>query len=281
MTHAERVTRAAGSNFYYAFRLLGREKREAIYALYGFCRVVDDCVDEPDGEGVAGLDRWVGEIARCYEGRPTTQLGQDLAQALTRFPIPREALIEIVEGCRMDLSHTRYATYAELEVYCRRVASAVGLASIEVFGYTRAETREFAVQLGLAMQLTNILRDIAPDAARGRLYLPLEDLARFGVTAEEVQRPSATGAARRPEVSRLLAFEAERAQAHFEAARRALPAADRRAMTSALVMAEIYRALLAELGRRGYPVGGSRVSLSGARKAGIALRVLISAALGA
>jgi 15-cis-phytoene synthase len=279
MTQAERVTRGAATSFYYALRLLGREKREAMYALYAFCRLVDDCVDEPDGEGEAGLTRWLVELDRCYAGRPSTPLGEDLARACARFPIPRAALGEVIEGCRMDLVPARYATYADLEVYCRRVASAVGVASIEVFGHTQPETREFAVQLGLAMQMTNILRDIADDATRGRLYLPLEDLARFGVSEEEMRHASARGA-RRSEVDRLLAFEGARAQAHFEGARRALPPADRRAMWCARFMGEIYRALLGELAQRGYPVGGARVSLSGARKAGIALRVLSSTALG-
>jgi phytoene synthase len=279
MTDAERVTRDAGTNFYYALRLLGRAKREAMYALYAFCRAVDDCVDEPDGGGEAGLADWVEELDLCYAGQPRTPLGQDLARALERFPIPRTALDEIVAGCRMDLSQARYATYEELEVYCRRVASAVGLASIEIFGYTQAGTREFAVRLGLAMQLTNILRDIGPDALRGRLYLPLEDLARFGVSEEDLRRPSMRGG-RRPEVDQLLAFESERAQAEFERAREALPISDRRAMWCARVMGAIYRELLEELMARGCPVGGARVSLSRSRKAAVALGVLVTTVLG-
>jgi len=279
MTHAEQVTRDAATNFYYAFRLLGREKREAMYALYAFCRAVDDCVDEPDGGGEAGLTGWVLELDRCYSGRPSTPLGQDLTRALARFPIPRAVLDEIVAGCRMDLSHTRYATYADLQVYCRRVASAVGLASIEIFGYKQPGTRDFAVRLGLAMQITNILRDIGPDALRGRLYLPLEDLARFGVSETELAQPSVRGS-RPPEVDQLLAFEGARAQAEFEAARAALPIVDRRAMSCARVMGAIYRGLLEELTGRGFPVGGPRVSLSRSRKAALALGVLATAALG-
>src|SRR5262245_19060567 len=177
-----RVTRQSGTNFYYAFLMLPAAKRRAIYALYSFCRVADDCVDEEGGAGEAGLQRWADEVRRCYEGRPRTELGRDLAAALARFPIPRACFEDIVAGCRMDLAVARYATFADLATYCRRVASAVGLASIEIFGYRNPATRAYAVELGLALQLTNILRDVAADAARGRIYVPLEDLARFGVS---------------------------------------------------------------------------------------------------
>ena len=199
---AARITRQSGTNFYYAFRILPAAKRRAIYALYSFCRVVDDCVDEPGGEGEAGLRRWLEEAHRCYAGQPTTELGQELAEALFQFPIPRACFEQIVDGCRMDLTPRRYATFADLRVYCEKVASAVGLASIEIFEYRHPRTREYAVELGVALQLTNILRDIGADGARGRLYLPLEDLARFGVAEAEVleatPRPAASGGRRAP-----------------------------------------------------------------------------------
>jgi phytoene synthase len=278
-TWSERLTRAAGSNFYYAFRLLPREKREAICALYAFCRVVDDCVDEADGEGEAGLARWMGEIDRCFAGRPTTPLGEDLARALARFPIRRDVLGEIVEGCRMDLTITRYATSAELEVYCRRVASAAGLASIEVFGYRNPTTREFALELGLALQLTNILRDVAADAARGRLYLPLDDLARFKVSEEEILALARTGGApSRDGVAALMAFEAGRARDHYRRAEGHLAREDRGSLRSARVMGAIYRRLLDELERRGFPIGGPRVRLSSVTKLAIAARALLGGA---
>jgi phytoene synthase len=276
---AERLTRSSGSSFAYALRILPRPKREAMYALYAFCRVVDDCVDEDDGEGEAGLRRWSEEIRRCYAGRPETPLGAELAGAVARFPIPEERLQEIVEGCGMDLAERRYASYADLEVYCRRVASAVGLAAIEIFGYRDPATRDFAVHLGLALQLTNILRDVAADAARGRLYLPLEDLTRFGVAEDEVMRPSTRGA-RRPEVDALLAFDGGRALAHYAAADAILPKADRRSMCCARVMGGIYRGILDELARRAYPVGEPRVRLSWARQAAIAARTLAASMLG-
>jgi phytoene synthase len=268
---AARITRQSGTSFYYAFRILPARKRRAIYALYSFCRVVDDCVDEPDGEGEAGLRRWLEEAHRCFAGRPTTELGRELAEALLEFPIPRACFEQIVEGCRMDLTTRRYATFAELRAYCEKVASAVGLASIEVFEYSNPGTRAYAVELGVALQLTNVLRDIAADAARGRLYVPLEDLARFGVAEAELLDGSAT--ARRPEVTALLEFQAGRAREHYARAAALLPAEDRRAMASAEVMAGVYRALLEELTRRAFP-SGPRLRLSTPRKLWIAARTL-------
>jgi phytoene synthase len=175
----------------------------------------------------------------------------------------------------MDLSTRRYRTTADLRVYCERVASSVGLASIEIFEYRDPRTREYAVELGLALQLTNILRDVAADAARDRIYLPLEDLARFGVTEEEILGAARDPRApRRPELTRLLAFEADQAREHYTAAASRLPEQDRRSMLAAEIMGAIYRALLEELARRGYPVGGARVQLGRARKAWIALRTV-------
>jgi phytoene synthase len=267
-----RLTRKSQSNFYYAFLTLPEERRHGIYALYSFCRAVDDCVDEEGGGGAAGLDRWREELDRCYAGTPATELGRELAETVGRFPIPRSVLDDIVAGCRMDLTEHRYATFADLRLYCERVASAVGLASIEIFGYTNPRTREYAVELGLALQLTNILRDVAPDAARGRLYLPLEDLTRFGVGEEELLAAAEPGAPRRAEVGTLLAFEADRARGHYAAAAERLPPEDRRAMLAAEIMGSIYRAILEKLARRGYPIGGERVRLGRPRKAWIALR---------
>ncbi|HVO12718.1 MAG TPA: presqualene diphosphate synthase HpnD [Vicinamibacteria bacterium] len=268
-----RITRRSGSSFYYAFRILSREKRRAVFALYAFCRVVDDCVDEPDGEGEAGLERWLAEVRRCYAGRPQTELGRELAETVARFPIPRSCFEDVVAGCRMDVGERRYATWDELRVYCERVASAVGLASIEIFGYEDPATRRYAVELGLALQLTNILRDIAPDLERGRLYLPLEDLGRFAVGEEEIRAQCLHPAPpRSAALSALLAFEADRARQHYAAAAASLPAVDRRSMLAAQIMGAVYRALLEEWERRGHPIGGARVSLSKPRKAWIALR---------
>ena len=268
-----RLTRQSGTSFYYAFRVLPARKRRAIHALYSFCRVVDDCVDEPGGEREAGLRRWAEEVRHCYEGKPGTELGRDLAEALFEFPIPRGCFEDIIAGCRMDLTTNRYLAFTDLRRYCERVASAVGLAAIEIFEYTDPRTRRYAVELGVALQLTNILRDIAGDAARGRIYLPQEDLARFGVSDAELLAVIGGGGST-PAVRELLAFQAARARAHYDLARDLLPAADRKAMTPAEIMAAVYRALLDEMIRRGYPLGG-RVTLSRPRKAWIALRTFV------
>jgi phytoene synthase len=270
-----RLTRKSGSSFTYAFRVLPTEKRRAIYALYSFCRVVDDCVDEPGGEGEAGLRRWTHEVVRCYAGKPETELGRELAEAVFQFPIPRSCFEDIVAGCRMDLTVRRYATFDDLRVYCLRVASAVGLAAIEIFGYEDPGTRAYAVELGLALQITNIVRDVVVDAARDRLYLPLEDLARFGVTEAALFEAARAPSVSRPSgIDQLLAFEADRARAHFEGARAALPGVDRRAMLSAEIMGAVYRGLLEEIAGRGYPLTLPVVRLSRPRKALIALRTV-------
>ena len=276
-TASARLTRASGTSFYYAFRILPEERRRAIFALYSFCRVVDDCVDEPGGEGEAGLRRWMEEVRRCYGGAPETELGRDLAEAVARFPIPRACFEDIVEGCRMDLVIRRYPTFDDLRVYCERVASAVGLASIEIFGYTNPQTRRYAVELGVALQLTNILRDVAADAARGRLYVPLEDLERLRVSEEQLLRPDASPPS--AQLRLLLSYPAERAREHYEAAAKLLPPEDRRAMTPAEMMAAVYRQILDELTRRGYPIQGPRVSLSRPRKAWAAFRALVRSRL--
>ncbi len=270
-----RITRRSGTNFYYAFRVLAADKRNALYALYGFCRMVDDCVDEAGGEGEAGLARWLEEVDRCYAGRPETEIGRELAQALARFPIPRRCLEDVVAGCRMDLTTRRYASFGELRLYCERVASAVGLASIEIFGYRDPRTRGYAVELGLALQVTNVLRDLGADAARDRIYLPLEDLARFGVSEQQLLAVAGGAEAPRPAgLEPLLAFEAERARSHYRAAAGCLPEADRRSMLPAEIMGAVYRALLEEWIRRGHPVGGHRLSLSRPRKLWVALRTI-------
>jgi len=275
MVNSARLARKSGSSFYYAFRVLPRRKREVIYALYSFCRTVDDCVDDERGEGETGLDFWVAEIDRCFAGRPQTDLGTDLARAIERFPIPRSCFEQIIAGCRMDLAITRYRSFEDLRGYCSKVASAVGLASIEVFGYTHPQTREYAVELGLALQLTNILRDVPHDARRGRLYLPLEDLKRFGVSEEELMNaPSLSASGRSKEATALLAFEAERAREHYERARLLLPPEDRRAMLCAEIMGAIYRSLLEELVQRGYPWTEPALRLSRLKKARIVVRTL-------
>lgn len=270
-TASAQITRKSDSNFYYAFLLLPQARRRAIYALYSFCRKLDDCVDEPDGGGEEGLRCYLDEVDRAYAGQPTTPLGRDLADTVARFPIPRACFDEIADGCRMDLTVSRYRTIDDLRLYCRRVASAVGLASIEIFGYRDPATREYAVELGLALQLTNILRDIGSDAVRGRLYLPQEDLARFEVDESVVLDVARADGPAEGRLLDLLRFEAERARAHYERAREVLPRVDRRHLLAAEIMGAIYREILEELVRRRFPRGPARVRISRPRKAWIAL----------
>ena len=275
----ERLTRASGTNFYYAFLLLPAQKRRAIFALYSFCRVVDDCVDEEGGGGETGLARWREEMHRAYAGQAETGLGRELAEALARFPIPRACFEDILEGCRMDLTIRRYATFADLRRYAERVASAVGLASIEIFGYKNPATRAYAEELGLSLQLTNILRDVGADAESGRVYVPLAEIARFG-TSEAAFLDAARGATPRPAAfDALLAFQADRARDRYARARALLPREDRRSMVSAEVMGAVYRELLETVVRRGFPLR-ERVRLSRPRKAWIAARTVGRTVLG-
>ena len=215
-----RLTRKSRSNFFYAFLVLPRAQREAIYACYAFCRIVDDAVDLGQDRAAqrAELARWREEIARVYEGRAQHPAGQRLQVALRRFPIPRHALEEIIAGVEMDLDHPTYETWDALYPYCYRVASAVGLCCIEIFGYSDARAREYAVNLGVALQLTNILRDVQVDARNGRTYLPQADLRRFGVTTEDL-----AGGRYTPQFVQLMTFEAGRAREYYQRAWSALP----------------------------------------------------------
>jgi 15-cis-phytoene synthase len=256
------VTKASRSNFAYAFLFLPKPQREALYAVYAFCRLSDDLVDEsaPGGAAesrVAVLAAWRAELARCFQGTPTHPVTTRLAEILRHYPIPQEHFEELLRGMEMDLGPVRYTTFAELEGYCYRVAGVVGLMCIEIFGYRDPGTRIYAERLGTAFQLTNILRDLAKDAEAGRVYLPQEDLRRFGVEAADL-------AARRltPAVRDLVRFELARARDCYAAATAALPAADRRSMLPAQIMAAIYRRLLAQIEARDGDVFSRPIALS-------------------
>ena len=263
-----RLTRKSRSNFFYAFLCLPRRQREALYAVYAFCRIVDDAVDIGQDRAAQRqeVERWRAELARVFEGSPEHPAAQRLQAAVKRFPIPREALNEIVAGVEMDLDHSTYGTFEELYAYCYRVASAVGLCCIEIFGYTDPRAREYAVDLGVALQLTNIMRDVQPDARAGRVYLPQEDLDRFGVTADDLAGGRYTAA-----FVRLMEYEAARARSYYERARAALPCADRRTLFAAEIMGRTYFALLETIERRGFRVLGARVRVPTPRKLGIAV----------
>ena len=263
-----RLTRKSRSNFFYAFLCLPRPQREALYAVYAFCRIVDDAVDlgqERDGQR-RELMGWREEIARVYGGTPAHPAGERLQAAIRAFPIPRAVLEEIIAGVEMDLDKTRYETFEELYPYCYRVASAVGLACIEIFGYRDPRARDYAVNLGIALQLTNILRDVQVDARAGRVYLPQEDLRRFDVSAEDLAAGRYT-----PRFVELMTAEAARAREYYKEAWAALPAADAPSLFAAEIMGRTYWALLQALEARRFQVFGTRVSLPAHRKLAIAL----------
>ena len=259
----------SGSSFYYSFRLLPPERRRAITALYAFCREVDDVVDEVHDPAVARakLAWWRTEVGAVYDGAPQHPVAQALVAVVRSYRLPREHFDAVIDGMAMDLAQQRYADFADLERYCHRVAGVVGLMSAEIFGHEEASTAGFARDLGIAFQLTNIVRDVGEDARRGRIYLPQEDLARFDVSASAILR-----AREEPGFGALMAFEVERAGAWYDRAMAQLAPRDRKAQRASLAMAAIYRTLLDEIARDGYHVLDRRIALTPLRKLWIAWR---------
>jgi phytoene synthase len=269
--YCQRKAAASGSSFYYSFLFLPAERRRAITALYAFCREVDDVVDEcGDARRAAeALAGWRAEVDELYAGRPRHPVTRALQAVLPRFELPREQLLEIIDGMEMDLGETRYADFTALSLYCHRVAGVVGLLAAGIFGYTDRRTRKYAHDLGTAFQLTNIVRDVGEDARRGRIYLPRDELARFGVP------PGDLLAARRPDFRRLMEFQIERAGRYYAQAMSELPDVDRKAQRPGLIMAAIYRALLEKIRRDPCLVLERRVSLASLAKLWIACRTWI------
>ncbi|HET7341224.1 MAG TPA: presqualene diphosphate synthase HpnD [Methylomirabilota bacterium] len=270
------LTRRSRSNFYYAFLTLPRPRRDALYAVYAFCRTVDDAADL--GHDLvaqrAELSHWREDVARCFEPGPPPEhpIARQLKSAVAAYPIPRAALEAIIDGCEMDLERVRYETAEDLYPYCYRVASAVGLCCIEIFGYTDPRAREYAVQLGTALQLTNIMRDVGVDARAGRVYVPQEDLRKFGVSEPELVDGHYSDA-----FVRLMAHQAERARRFYAAAAAAYPRVDARSLVAAEIMGRIYHALLDEIERCRFQVFGERVTVPARRKVAIALRTWLAA----
>ncbi|GEC97491.1 phytoene synthase [Zoogloea ramigera] len=260
---------SSGSSFYYSFMFLPPERRQAITALYAFCREVDDVVDECHDLQVAQtkLDWWRNEVRQVYGGQPQHPVGQALKDVIQRFPLPMEQLLEVIDGMQMDLNQTRYLDWKALNLYCYRVASVVGLLSAEIFGYTNRQTLKYAHDLGLAFQLTNIIRDVGEDARRGRIYLPVDELQRFNVPARQI-----LDAKHSDNFRELMAFQAARARQLYDQAFAQLPAEDRKAQRPGLIMAAIYRTLLDEIEADGFLVLDRRTSLTPLRKIWIAGR---------
>jgi len=259
----------SGSSFYYSFLFLPPEQRRAITALYAFCREVDDVVDECRDSGVARtkLAWWRSEISRLYLGEPQHPVTQALLEPIKRYSLAQEHLLEIIDGMEMDLEHTSYTSFKELSLYCYRVASVVGLLSAAIFGYEDRQTLKYAHDLGMAFQLTNILRDVKEDIARNRVYLPSDELAQFGVTLDDLR------SGRMHEgVRKLLQFQADRARHYYTSAFNRLPEIDRYRQRSGLIMAAIYLTTLDRIETLGLPVLQKRVSLPLLRKLWIAWR---------
>jgi phytoene synthase len=257
----------SGSSFYYSFMFLPPERRRAITAVYAFCREVDDIVDECSDPTIARtkLAWWRDELARLYAGQPQHPVARAIAPCIVPFDLRQELMLEIIDGMEMDLMQNRYLDFAALEVYCYRVASAVGLLAARIFGYTDPRTLDYARDLGTAFQLTNIVRDVGEDARKGRIYLPQDELARFGVDNQQL-----LNAKYDDNFVRLMEFQAERAEKYYDQAFAQLPKADRAAQRPGLIMAAIYRTLLAEIRRDRYQVLDRRTALTQVRKLWIA-----------
>ena len=274
---------ARKTSFYYSFLVLPGEQRRAIESVWDFCRAVDDAVDEPEAAakgpvaagqvdavaaGRAAVEFWRSELGRCYDGStPATAQGQHLQPFIGALDLPRQAFEDVIDGVAMDLDTHRYQTFDDLFQYCRRVASAVGLICIKIFGCRSDRARDYALNLGVALQLTNILRDIPHDLARGRVYLPLEDLAAHGCTIADLEAGRVT-----PPFRRLLAFECARARDFYQRAIDARPEEDRRRLVAAEIMRAVYFATLRRIERSDYDVFKGRVRLPRPMQAVVALR---------
>ena len=263
----------SGSSFYYAFLFLSPPRRAAITAFYAFCREIDDVVDEVGDPSVAAakLAWWRSEVEAAFAGRPSHPALQALMPHAPAYGITPAHLGAVIDGCQMDLDQTRYLDFPALATYCQRVAGIVGEVSANIFGRTEEGTVAYAHRLGLAMQLTNIIRDVGDDARRGRVYLPVSELQQFGVKAHELLRGSAPYAYGE-RFDALMRFQAERAHRCYDEALALLPAADRQAQKPGLMMANIYRTLLREIESSGFAVLHQRIALTPLRKLWIAMR---------
>jgi phytoene synthase len=271
-----KLARATASNFYYAFLLLPRAERRAIKDVYAFCRLLDDVVDE-DQTGrnpYAELEYWRGEVEAIYQGSPTSELGEQLLTSIEEFDLPKQPFLDLIDGMEMDLKWHSYQTFADLREYCYRAASAVGLICIEIFGYESARTREYAVNLGLALQLTNILRDLKEDIGRGRIYIPIEDLERFGYSERELRMNLYNA----PFIE-LMKYEHARASSYFEKAAGSLPDQDRPSMFAAEIMGAIYKELLDQIPAVQFDVLRNRLAVSKSRRLQIAISIWLKSKL--
>jgi len=275
--NAAKITRESKSNLALAFVSLGRERRQDITVFYAFCRVIDDLADSTEldlAEKARGLAAWRGWLRQGTPDEPA--LARDLRDLITKYSLKPAMLDEIVDGVEMDLHHARYGTFEELRLYCYRVASAVGLVSIEIFGYRNPACRQYAIQLGLALQMTNIIRDVGKDLGHGRIYLPQEDLARFDYSEDDLRQKKRNASFRR-----LMEFEAKRAHDFFASAAALLPREDRRSMVAAEIMRSVYQALLRRMKADGFRVFEKEYRLTRWEKSGRVAAQLLRVCLNA
>lgn len=275
--HCAEVVRNSGSSFAAAFWMLPRPRRRALHAIYAFCRLADDIADDPQvhGDRERLLERWREELAAAYSGHAEHPVGIALADTVRRFRLPQEVFLDLLRGVESDLRGETIETFADLERYCYRVASTVGLLLVRVLEARHPDALEYARQMGIAVQLTNVLRDVGEDAASGRIYLAREDLVRMGVHPASLREGKMT-----EEIRLLLALYAERARIRYESAARLLPAEDRRLLRPAEAMGRIYRTLLGELHARGFPCLGPSLRLSKPRRLAIAAGTFLGARAG-
>ena len=270
--YCHQKTVQSGSSFYYSFLFLPQERRRAITALYAFCREVDDTVDECTDQSVARIKLawWRTEVSKMYEGTPTHPVMQALQPHLAVYKLEQQHLLAIIDGMEMDLDQSRYLDYPALQRYCWHVASVVGILSASIFGVTNPRTLEYAEKLGLAFQLTNIIRDVGEDARKGRIYLPINELQQFGVTAADL-----LNARHSEKFEALMRFQVARACKMYDEAMALLPKEDRRAQRPGLMMAAIYRTVLDEIERDNYHVLNQRISLTPIRKLWLAWKTYV------
>ncbi|MEN3277677.1 MAG: 15-cis-phytoene synthase [Massilia sp.] len=270
--YCQQKTVQSGSSFYYSFLFLAPERRRAITALYAFCREVDDTVDDATDASVARIKLawWRTEVSAMYKGTPTHPVTQALQAHVALYGLEEQHLQAIIDGMQMDLDQSRYLDYAGLRKYCWHVAGVVGILSASIFGYTNPQTLAYAEKLGLAFQLTNIIRDVGEDARKGRIYLPVNELQQFGVTAADL-----LNARHSEKFEALMRFQTERAQQMYDEALALLPKEDRRAQRPGLMMAAIYRTLLDEIARDNFHVLNQRISLTPLRKLWLAWKTYV------
>ena len=270
--YCQQKAAASGSSFYYSFLFLPAERRRAITALYAFCREVDDIADEVTDIGVARtkLAWWRTEVANLFSGHPQHPVTKALAPFVKEYGLDAGRMNEIIDGMEMDLVYHRYPDFDSLKLYCHRAAGVVGQLSASIFGFAKPATLEYAEALGLAFQLTNIIRDVGEDARRGRVYIPQDELARFGLTSEDILARRGGEA-----FQELMQFQAERAQSYYELAYSKLAQEDRASQRAGLIMAAIYRTLLDEIRRDRYDVLDKRVALTPLRKLWIAWKTWV------